>query len=126
MSIHPTLRYADAAGALEFLTTALGFRLGHVTRDDDGVVRHAELSFGGGGPAGVLMVGTRDGGSWDTGRAVTYLVVEDADAHHATAVAAGARVVAPLTDQPYGSREYAVEDPEGNAWSIGTYRPDPT
>ena len=123
MSIHPTLRYADAAGALEFLTTALGFRLGHVTRDDDGVVRHAELFSG--SPPGVLMVGTRDGGSWDTGRAVTYVVVEDADAHHATAVAAGARVVAELTDQPYGSREYAVEDPEGNVWSIGTYRPDP-
>ena len=28
-----------------------------------------------------------------------------------------------LVDQPYGSREYAVTDPEGNVWSVGTYRP---
>lgn len=123
MSIHPTLRYADAARALEFLTTALGLRPGPVSRDDAGTVRHAELGFG--SPPGVLMIGTRDGGPWDTGRAVTYLVVDDADAHHATAVAAGAPVVMELTDQPYGSREYAVEDPEGNVWTVGTYRPDP-
>jgi uncharacterized glyoxalase superfamily protein PhnB len=30
-----------------------------------------------------------------------------------------------LTDQPYGSREYAAHDPEGNAWYFGTYRPTP-
>jgi uncharacterized glyoxalase superfamily protein PhnB len=28
-----------------------------------------------------------------------------------------------LVDQPYGSREYAVRDPEGNIWSVGSYRP---
>lgn len=26
-----------------------------------------------------------------------------------------------LTDQDYGSREFAVADPEGNLWSFGTY-----
>jgi uncharacterized glyoxalase superfamily protein PhnB len=29
-----------------------------------------------------------------------------------------------LTDQDYGSREYAARDPEGNVWCFGTYRPD--
>lgn len=28
-----------------------------------------------------------------------------------------------LTDQDYGSRDYAAHDPEGNLWSFGTYRP---
>jgi uncharacterized glyoxalase superfamily protein PhnB len=28
-----------------------------------------------------------------------------------------------LTDQDYGSREFAARDPEGNLWSFGTYRP---
>ena len=28
-----------------------------------------------------------------------------------------------LVDQSYGSREYACEDPEGNIWYFGTYRP---
>ena len=38
-------------------------------------------------------------------------------------VAAGGDVVAPLTDQDYGSRDFTVRDPEGNIWSFGTYDP---
>ena len=30
-----------------------------------------------------------------------------------------------LTDQDYGSREFAARDPHGNVWSFGTYRPNP-
>jgi uncharacterized glyoxalase superfamily protein PhnB len=50
-------------------------------------------------------------------------VVDDPDAHHERAVAAGATVVRPLEDMEYGSREYSVRDPEGNLWSFGTYDP---
>lgn len=126
MSIYPTLRYTDPKAAMAFLTEALGFVQGPVHLADDGTVGHAELTFG----DGVLMVGTRtaEPGPWDTGRAVLYLVPGDAaavDAHHARAVAAGATVVRELLDQPYGSREYAVADPEGNVWSVGSYRPTP-
>jgi uncharacterized glyoxalase superfamily protein PhnB len=60
---------------------------------------------------------------YDTEHCVTYLALDDPDAHHAAAVQAGAEVVMELTDQPYGSREYAVRDPEGNVWCSGTYRP---
>jgi uncharacterized glyoxalase superfamily protein PhnB len=121
MSIHPTLRYTDARAAITFLTGALGFHEEHVSTCDDGTVQHAELSFGG----DVVMLGTRaaEPGQWDTGRAVTYLAVDDADAAHERAVAAGAQVTMGLTDQPYGSREFAVADQEGNVWSVGTYRP---
>jgi uncharacterized glyoxalase superfamily protein PhnB len=28
-----------------------------------------------------------------------------------------------LTDTDYGSRDFAVRDPEGNHWYFGTYRP---
>ena len=79
----------------------------------------------------MVLVGTRSSGPpgpLDTGRAVIYLVAGDpdaVDAHHARAVAAGATVVHDLVDQPYGSREYAVTDPEGNVWSVGSYRPTP-
>jgi uncharacterized glyoxalase superfamily protein PhnB len=41
----------------------------------------------------------------------------------ARAVQAGAEIVRPLTDQDYGSREYAAKDPGGNVWSFGTYLP---
>jgi uncharacterized glyoxalase superfamily protein PhnB len=52
-----------------------------------------------------------------------YVVVDDPDAVHDRAAAAGADVVMPLTDQDYGSRDFAVRDPEGNLWSFGTYDP---
>jgi uncharacterized glyoxalase superfamily protein PhnB len=124
MSIHPTVRYADAKAAIAFLTSALGFVEGDVHTAEDGSIAHAELGFG----DGVLLVGSRTDppGPFDTGRAVLYLVLDGADAvnaHHARAVAAGAEVVHGPVDQPYGSREYAVTDPEGNVWSVGSYRP---
>jgi uncharacterized glyoxalase superfamily protein PhnB len=52
-----------------------------------------------------------------------YAVIEDPDAHHDRAVAAGATVVRELSDQDYGSREYSARDLEGNLWSFGTYDP---
>ncbi|MHA6625583.1 VOC family protein [Pseudonocardia sichuanensis] len=127
MSIYPTLRYDDAHAAIAFLTGTLGFTEQHLSTADDGSVGHAELSFG----DGVVMIGTRHPtpDAFDTGRAVVYLALDDAgavDAHHERAVAAGAEVVQELVDQPYGSREYAVRDPEGNVWSIGSYRPKVT
>jgi uncharacterized glyoxalase superfamily protein PhnB len=124
MSVHPTLRYDDPRAAIEFLTRALGLVEQQVYTDDQGTVAHAELSFG----DGVVMLGARTDQSdaFDTGRAVIYLVADGADAvdaHHDRAVAAGAEVVQQLTDQPYGSREFAVLDPEGNVWTVGSYRP---
>jgi uncharacterized glyoxalase superfamily protein PhnB len=124
MSIYVTLRYPDARAAIAFLTGTLGFAEQQVVASDDGTVEHAELSFG----DGVVMVGTRRGAQdpYETGRAVVYLALDSAaavDAHHDRAVAAGAEVVQELVDQPYGSREYAVRDPDGNIWSVGSYRP---
>ncbi len=121
MTIHATLRYDDADAALTFLTGALGLTSQDTHRDADGRISHATLAHEG----DVVMVGTRSDppGAFDPGRAVLYLATDDVDAHHARAVAAGAPVIMELVDQPYGSREYAVTDPEGNVWSVGTYRP---
>jgi uncharacterized glyoxalase superfamily protein PhnB len=51
------------------------------------------------------------------------VIVDDPDAHHARAVAAGAEIVLELHDQDYGSRDYSARDPEGYVWHFGTYRP---
>jgi uncharacterized glyoxalase superfamily protein PhnB len=37
-------------------------------------------------------------------------------------MAAGATVVREMREEDYGSRGFSVADPEGNVWSIGTYR----
>jgi uncharacterized glyoxalase superfamily protein PhnB len=54
-----------------------------------------------------------------------YVVTDDPDALFARATAAGARVLMELHETDYGSRDFAVSDPEGNRWSFGTYRGEP-
>lgn len=127
MSIIPTLRYDDPRAAIDFLVTALGFTEKNVMTADDGTIGHAELAWGSAEDEGVIMLGTRTGDSpFDTGQACIYLAVApgvEVDPLFDRAAAAGAKVVYELVDQPYGSREFAVADPEGNVWSVGTYRP---
>lgn len=47
------------------------------------------------------------------------LIVDDPDALAAQAVSAGAKVVYPVEDQPYGWRVGRVVDPFGHHWEIG-------
>ena len=54
-----------------------------------------------------------------------YIVCDEPDALFKRAVASGATVVTELHDTDYGSRDFAVLDPEGNRWSFGTYRGHP-
>ena len=49
-----------------------------------------------------------------------YLRVADVDALHARWMAAGAREVGGLADQPWGIREFATEDVDGNLWRVGS------
>jgi len=120
-TIYPTLRCRDARAVLTFLVDVLGFRTLSVMPEGDGPVAHAEVAYG----DGVVMLGSvgPEPGPFDTGRACIYVALDDPDAHHDKAVDGGAKVVMELTDQDYGSREYGVEDPDGNVWVFGTYRP---
>ena len=118
----PVLVYDDAEKAIRFLTEAFGFTEHEVHRTPDGAIAHAELAYGGGYVG--LSDRAKEGHSiFDLGPCAIYVVVDDPDTHHARAVAAGAEVVFPLTDQDYGSRDYAVRDPEGFLWCFGTYAP---
>jgi uncharacterized glyoxalase superfamily protein PhnB len=126
-TIFPAIRYGDADAALPWLKEAFGAEEKDVFRGEDGTIHHAELIIGG----GVIMFGQYADEGWlgggppdPLGSTVSlYIAVEDPDAHHARATAAGADVVRALEDMPYGSREYSVRDPEGNLWSFGTYAP---
>ena len=77
------------------------------------------------------MLGSARGGEDDQwplrpGSFGAYVVTDDPDRLHDRAVSAGANVVTPLHETDYGSRDFAVVDPEGNRWSFGTYRGAPT
>jgi uncharacterized glyoxalase superfamily protein PhnB len=56
-------------------------------------------------------------------RAAAFSGCSYPDALYVRAKAAGAEVSMELTDQDYGSRDFAVRDPEGNQWNFGTYEP---
>jgi uncharacterized glyoxalase superfamily protein PhnB len=120
--IIPSFRYDDARGAIAFLKDAFGFEEHAVHPDDQGVVRHAELKLG---DAYIMLGQARpdDGARVPSGPSTVYVVLDDPDAHHARAAAAGAEIVQEPIDQEYGSREYAARDPAGNVWWFGTYAP---
>ncbi|HXY92732.1 MAG TPA: VOC family protein [Acidimicrobiia bacterium] len=50
---------------------------------------------------------------------VAYLDVDDVDAYHVRAIAAGAEVLKPPRDEPWGRREMAVRSPDGHRYMLG-------
>jgi PhnB protein len=118
-SISPMLSVRNGAKAIEFYKAAFGatelFRIG-----EGSVV--AQLSVGGAefwladeAPEYLNFSPESLGGA--TTRLV--MVVDDPDAAFARAVKAGAKVIAPVVDQPYGWRVGRVVDPFGHHWEIG-------
>lgn len=129
--IIPTLRYRDAKAAIEFLTRSFGFETRIVVPGEaPGSVGHAQLTSG---PSMIMLATQGRHGDFDKLMTLPsqaggctqaiYIVVDDADSHHARAVAAGAEIVMPPTDWDHGGRGYTCKDCEGHVWSFGTYDP---
>jgi uncharacterized glyoxalase superfamily protein PhnB len=124
--VWPTLRARDARGLIKFLTEAFGFEETAVYGEGDRV-DHAELSWPEGG--GIMFGSDREPGADSIpappGTFSAYVVTSDPDGLFARATGAGAEVLSGLHDTDYGSRDFAIRDPEGNRWSFGTYRGAP-
>ncbi|MGD0842093.1 MAG: VOC family protein [Candidatus Acidiferrales bacterium] len=130
-TVIPGLRYRNAKAMIEWLVAAFGFEKQAVYAGPNGVVMHAELTFGN----GMIMIGSVDNGTAasnllkqpdEIGGAETqapYLVVSDIDALYARAKAAGARMVADLETKEYGGKAFTCADPEGHIWHVGTFDP---
>ncbi|MGC5628857.1 VOC family protein [Georgenia sp. Z1344] len=120
-AVWTTLQARDAKALIDFFVDALGF-VSTATYDDGDVVHHAELRRP--GTAGGIMLGTYDADKpWgrEPGSGTAYVVVPDVDALYERATAQGATIMRPLDDTDYGSREFGVDDLEGNSWTFGTY-----
>ncbi len=121
-TVSPGVFYKDPAAAIDFLEAAFGFELTLRVTDDEGRIGHAQMSFGDGG----FSLGPVDWAPWakspqqldgaNTG--TVHIQVDDVDAHHARAVAAGATIEMAPTDQFYGDRTYRAVDPEGHRWTF--------
>jgi uncharacterized glyoxalase superfamily protein PhnB len=124
--VWPTLRARDARALIRFLVDVVGFEETVVYGDGD-VVEHAQLSWplGGGIMLGSARPGEEDRWPLRPGTFGAYVVTDDPDGLFARVSAGGAEVTDGLHETDYGSRDFAIRDPEGNRWSFGTYRGEP-
>ena len=129
-NVIPTLRYRDAAAAIEWLCDAFGFEKHLVVPGENDAIAHAQLVFGN----GMIMLGSARDDEFghlqqppsSVGSVVSqspYIIVEDVDKHYANAIAAGAEIVIIPKDEDYGGRIYSCRDPEGFLWNFGSYDP---
>ncbi|GAA2755155.1 VOC family protein [Actinopolymorpha rutila] len=122
----PRLIVSDANAAIDFYRKAFGAEEVARFADDDGKVVHAELRFG---PVAITLKdedpGTPDMGpaALDGSPVILTLYVSDADAVSAQLVGAGATVVFPVGDSPYG-RMGRLRDPFGHVWMLHQDAPD--
>jgi len=116
------LRVRDTAAAMAFYAEAFGAKELFRLSEPSGRIGHAEMQLG----PSVLMLSdpfpeygieapAADAPSFSN----VHLHVDDADTMLAKAVAAGATVLMPPTDQFYGERSCKLRDPFGHEWLIG-------
>ena len=119
--IIPYLFYRDVPAALDFLTRAFGFKEEMRHQTGRGGI-HAQASLGG----QRVMMGQGGGEQslkppTDVGAATmgVFVYLDDVDRHYEVAKAAGAEIVHPPKDEPYG-RTYWANDREGHPWFFTT------
>jgi PhnB protein len=108
-TVIPELVYDDVGEAIDWLVDKFGF----VERWRAGDHR-AQLSFG----EGTIVVTEPRTSKALPGRQSVLVRVQDADAHHAHAREAGAKIIQEPKDFPYGERQYTAEDLGGHQWGF--------
>ena len=115
LKVLPYLYYENPRAALKWLSEAFGLIERFRLELPNGSVAHAELEMA----AGVIMIGNvglRNRDRPPTVRSSVYVFVEDLDLHYQQAVRAGAEIVEPPAEQPFGDRTYLAKDAEGHEW----------
>ena len=114
-TITPNIVVADAELAVAFLKKAFGFAENYRLTLSSGKITHCELKLG----DSVLNLGESMEG-WPAHGLIAQIYVENSDELFRRAVDAGAKVLMPMTDMFFGSREGRIADPFGNVWTIAT------
>ncbi|MGA0612916.1 VOC family protein [Caldimonas sp. KR1-144] len=120
-TLTPHIVCAGAGEAMEFYAQAFGAVQEMRLDGPDGRLAHGMMRIG--NSTFMLAEEMPDWGSLGPktlkGTPVTlHLMVDDADAAIAKAVAAGAKLTMPAADMFWGDRYGQVEDPFGHRWSI--------
>jgi PhnB protein len=118
-SVIPIFAVQDCAGAVAFMQEVLGAKVKERYDGPGGVVMHCELRVG---DTSIMCGDTASGTPAQALRACLY--VKDCDAVIAKALARGASIDRPITNQFYGDRSGSVIDKWGNNWTIATHVED--
>jgi predicted enzyme related to lactoylglutathione lyase len=111
LSYRPNLEVTDVRAAAAFLGDLLGFEVEMITGDPPflALVRAGEAAIG-------LVLAERPGVNSTT---AGYLGVSDVDGLHAECQRRGIPITTPLTDQPWGLRDFVIEIPGGHRLALG-------
>ena len=126
-AVTPYLMVDGAANAIEFYKTAFGATEVMRLAGPDGKIAHAEIKIG----DSLIMLadeslesGSRSPQTLGGTPVFLALYVADVDAVAQNAVAAGAKLLIPVTDQFYGDRSGRLADPFGHVWLVATHKED--
>ena len=120
--IYPRLAYRDPGAAVVWLSRAFGFTEREEERLEipPGELLLTELQLG----AGIIMVARADGHGLQSPASLggmnqmVIAYVDEIDSHLSQAIEAGAEIVMPLEDKPWGDRRYEALDLEGQRWCV--------
>ncbi|MFJ2937234.1 VOC family protein [Streptomyces sp. NPDC087219] len=114
-TVTPWIISRDTVRLIDFLKRAFGAAELACLTGEDGSVQHAEVRIG---DSVVMMFDARP--EWPATPGFLRLYVDDADAAHRRAVAAGGTSVTEVTHLFFGDRVGRVRDPLGNLYWIQT------
>ena len=132
-TVYPHIRYEQPVEAIAWLVRAFSFRERVRMARPDGSFITAKVETPGGGL--IMVAGSSpDFTEWVRQRVPdlreppekpwpnlshsTTVAVTDVNAHYQQAKAAGATILMPPTDHPWGLRSYAAIDLEGHQWEF--------
>ena len=119
--IVPSLTYADAHAAINWLCRVFGFEEVRRMEVGDGRIGNAALRYNG---EQIMLASVFEEAGTLSPRDLPGLhqqitvYVDDVDTHFAHAQAEGAEILAEPTDQFWGARNYWVQDLEGHRWTF--------
>src|SRR5262245_66110234 len=126
-AVTPYLYLKGATKALEFYQRAFGAQVRMKMDGPNGTIGHAEIQIG---DSAIMLsdecpqIGARSPQSIGGSAVGIHLYVEDVDKVFNQAVAAGAKIMAPIENKFYGDRNGSLIDPFGHIWYVSTHKED--
>ncbi|WP_245551309.1 VOC family protein [Nocardia paucivorans] len=120
-TVSPWVVTEDTGAFLDFVSEAFGGEeVGRVVTED-GLIGHGEIRVG-----DTVVLAFDRHADWAAMPSLLRVFVVDADAAVSRALAAGAQIVTPISDDAFGQRGGRIKDPFGNIWWVSCHVEDVT